>query len=203
MPKSFLLSLLLAGLASAHGAPRPLTAEAVAPCVALRALPALSLDYLDARHSEQGMAMLLLLEQGSELAAEDQAWWREQLAQPGEIDDARLRHWAEQGFERCTARLVPDSSPGQRAACGADLDTLPVILLYRADGLPLKEARRDLREALAQGVDGLEAGRAEAMLRFGYEGTGPRKGDTSAWLRERQERWVARCLQVRTAKSQP
>ena len=171
--------------------------------MALRALPALSMDHLDARHSEPGLAMLLLLAQGSELAAEDQAWWREQLAQPGEIDDARLRHWAEQGFERCTARLAPDSSPGQRATCNADLDTLPVILLYRADGLPLNEARRDLREALAQGVDGVEASRAEAMLRFGYEGSGPRKGDTSAWVRERQERWAARCLQGRIPGLRP
>ncbi len=164
----------------------------VAACVALRALPSQSLDLFEARQSEEGMAALLALAQSAGVAAQDQAWWRGQLSEPGEVDGERMRQWAEQGFERCAARVAPRSTPEQRAVCGADLDTLPVILLYRADGVTLAEARRDLREGTAAG--GVEAARAEAMLRFSYEGMAPRKGAAEHWVQQRLQAWVARCL---------
>ena len=181
----------------------PASPADVAACVALRALPAHSLDLLESRQTEEGRQALMALAQAEGVAAEDQAWWREQLAQAGDADGDQLRRWAEQGFERCAARIAPQSRPEQRALCGADLDTLPVILLYRADGVALSEAQRDLREGTAAAADGIEAARAEAMLRFSYEGAGPRKGAAGTWMRERQLRWVARCLQGHGTASRP
>ncbi|MDL5034033.1 hypothetical protein QRD43_19190 [Pelomonas sp. APW6] len=175
----------------------------VAACVALRALPAQSLDLLESRGTEDGLAALMALAQTGGVAAEDQAWWREQLAQAADADGEQLRRWAEQGFERCAARVAPHSHPEQRALCGADLDTLPVILLYRADGVALADARRDLREGTALLADGLEVARAESMLRFSYEGAAPRKDGAARWMRERQEAWVARCLRTMPAGARP
>ncbi|MBB2485670.1 hypothetical protein H5407_10615 [Mitsuaria sp. WAJ17] len=196
--------LLMAALTPA--AATPASPADVGACVALRALPSQSLDLLAARHTEEGLAALMALAQTGGVAVEDQAWWREQLTEAGEageVDGDRLRHWAEQGFERCAARLAPHSPPEQRALCGADLDTLPVILLYRVDGVALPDARRDLSEGTAALADGVEQGRAQAMLRFSYEGAAPRREAASRWMRERQERWVARCLQARGAGARP
>lgn len=182
---------------------KPATAADVASCVALRALPAQSLDLLDARGTEAGFAALMALAQTGGVAAEDQAWWGEQLTQAEDADGERLRRWAEQGFERCAARVAPQSKPEQRALCGADLDTLPVILLYRADGVTLADARRDLREGTAVLADGVEVARAASMLRFSYDGAGPRKGAAERWMRERQQAWVARCLRSAPAGARP
>ena len=196
--------LLMAALMPATAKTPPSVSPAeVAACVALRALPAHSLDLLEARQTEDGRQALMALAQAEGVAAEDQAWWREQLAQAEDVDGDQLRRWAEQGFERCAARIAPQSLPGQRALCGADLDTLPVILLYRADGLALHEAQRDLREGTAAAADGIEAARAEAMLRFSYDGAAPRKGGTERWMRERQQAWVARCLRTAPAGARP
>ena len=196
-----MLAALLLMAALTPAAARTASPADVAACVALRALPAQSMDLLESRLSDEGQAALMALAQSGGVAAQDQVWWREQLAEAGEIDGERLRHWAEQGFERCTARVAPRSLPEQRMACGSDLDTLPVILLYRADGVTLAEARRDLREGSA--AEGLEAARAEAMLRFSYEGPGPRKGATERWMRERQQAWVARCLRAAVPGAHP
>ena len=186
-------------------AAQPASPADVAPCVALRALPWQSLDLLEARQSDEGMAALATLAQSSGAAVQDQAWWREQWqsAEPGELGGERIRHWAEQGFERCAARVAPRSLPEQRAQCGSDLDTLPVILLYRADGVALPDARRDLREGTAAAADGIEAARAEAMLRFSYEGPAPRKGAATRWMLERQQAWVARCLRAAAPGGRP
>ncbi len=195
--------LLMAALTPAASASASVASETVAACVALRALPAQSLDLLEGRHTEDGLAALMALAQAGGVAAQDQAWWREQLAEGGEVDGDRLRHWAEQGFERCTARVAPRSEPGQRAQCGADLDTLPVILLYRVDGVTQADARRDLREGTAVLADGVEVARAESMLRFSYDGSAPRKGGAERWMRERQQAWVARCLSAAAAGARP
>ncbi len=197
-----LTALLLMAALTPAATPSATPAD-VAACVALRALPAQSLDLLEARQSDDGLQALMALAQASGVAAADQAWWREQLAEPGEVDGDRLRHWAEQGFERCAARVAPLSPPAQRAQCGADLDVLPVILLYRADGVTLAEARRDLREGTAVLADGVELARAESMLRFSYEGAAPRKGVAERWMRERQQAWVARCLRSAPAGARP
>ncbi len=190
--------LLMAVLTPAAFAATPAD---MAACVSLRALPAQSLDLLEGRHTDEGLAALMALAQAGGVAALDQAWWREQLAEVGEVDGERLRQWAEQGFERCAARVAPRSRPEQRALCGSDLDTLPVILLYRADGVTLAEARRDLREGST--AEGVEAARAEAMLRFSYEGAAPRKGAAERWMRERQQAWVARCLRATEPEARP
>ena len=194
--------LLMAALTPAAATPSASSAD-VAACVALRALPARSLDLLEGRHTEDGLAALMALAEASGVAASDQAWWREQLADAGDVDGERLRHWAEQGFERCAARVAPQSLPAQRAQCGAELDTLPVILLYRADGVALAEARRDLREGTAVLADGVEVARAESMLRFSYDGPAPRKGTAERWMRERQQAWVTRCLRAAPAGARP
>ena len=198
MLASLLLMAALMPAAAKSAAPAD-----VAACLALRALPAQSLDLLEARHTEDGLSALMALAESGGVAMQDQVWWREQLqsAAPDEVDGDRVRQWAEQGFERCAARVAPRSTPEQRAACGADLDTLPVILLYRVDGVALTAARRDLREGSA--ADGIEAARAEAMLRFSYEGAGPRKGAAQRWMLERQQSWLGRCLGSGSAGARP
>lgn len=106
-------------------------------------------------------------------------------------------------FEQCVSERFGSSALPRAARCAADLAELPVILLYRVDGLSRAAAWADLQRA-GQLDDGSEyARRAPLMLVFGYQGAGPQRGRESEWMRARQAEWTERCLSGRLPESRP
>ena len=106
-------------------------------------------------------------------------------------------------FEQCVSERFGSSALPRAARCAADLAELPVILLYRVDGLSRAAAWADLQRA-GQLDDGSEyARRAPLMLGFGYQGAGPQRGRESEWMRARQAEWTERCLSGRLPESRP
>ncbi|MDN3544771.1 MAG: hypothetical protein ACK4S6_15625 [Roseateles asaccharophilus] len=106
-------------------------------------------------------------------------------------------------FEQCVSERFGSSALPRAARCAADLAELPVILLYRVDGLSRAAAWADLQRA-GQLDDGSEyARRAPLMLGFGYQGAGPQRGRESEWMRARQAEWTERCLSGRLPEPRP
>ncbi len=103
-------------------------------------------------------------------------------------------------FRQCALREYGASAEPRIEACTADLYTLPVILLYRSDGLSRAEALADMKRdaQLDDGSD--EARRAPRMLDFAYQGAGPVAGKSEAWIRQRVNEWTDRCLRGLVSK---
>ncbi|MFY8117967.1 MAG: hypothetical protein ACOVLH_09185 [Roseateles sp.] len=110
---------------------------------------------------------------------------------------------AQARFEQCAAERFGATALPLAPRCAADLAELPVILLYRVDGLSRAEAQADLQRA-GQLDDGSEyARRAPLMLSFGYQGAGPQKGRVSEWMTARLAEWTERCLSGRLSAVRP
>jgi len=119
---------------------------------------------------------------------------------PGSADeglDERLRQRAREAFERCAVRRVPDAPLKRVQACNADLDLLPVVLLYRVDGLSRKEAAADLQRHGELDDGAADSPRVPHMLSFTYQGAAPVPGQGRLWIDQRQAEWTERCLHGR------
>jgi len=110
---------------------------------------------------------------------------------------------AQQLFASCALQRYGASAASRVEACGNDLASLPVILLYRVDGLSRSQALADLQRegALSDGSE--YAQRAPAMLSFAYQGAAAAKGQGAAWIERRVVEWTDLCLVGRLRFSKP
>ncbi|MCZ8075070.1 MAG: hypothetical protein O9341_13165 [Paucibacter sp.] len=110
---------------------------------------------------------------------------------------------AQQLFAECALQRYGASAASRVEACGNDLASLPVILLYRVDGLSRSQALADLQRegALSDGSE--YAQRAPAMLSFAYQGAAAAKGQGAAWIERRVVEWTDLCLAGRLRFSKP
>jgi len=125
---------------------------------------------------------------------------------PGEEDKAESAPEgasAQQLFATCAVQRYGASAASRVEACGNDLASLPVILLYRVDGLSRSQALADLQRegALSDGSE--YAQRAPAMLSFAYQGAAAAKGQGAAWIERRVVEWTDLCLAGRLRFSNP
>ena len=149
------------------------------------------------RHVLLILAMLLLMPRLAHAARDAAACVAEhgQAAQGDAGDEA-----ARAAFKSCALREYGTAAEPRIEACTGDLYTLPVILLYRSDGLSRAAAWADMnRDAqLDDGSD--EARRAPRMLDFAYLGAGPVAGKSEAWISQRVNEWTDRCLRGLVSK---
>ncbi|MDM4764991.1 hypothetical protein [Pelomonas sp. SE-A7] len=107
---------------------------------------------------------------------------------------------AEQGreaFEACALAAFGKTVAPRLQRCHDDLAEVPVILLYRAEGLSRGAAQADLQRA-GQLDDGSDyARRAPVMLGFAYQGAGPAAGKAREWMDARLVDWTEQCLSGR------
>jgi hypothetical protein len=113
-------------------------------------------------------------------------------AEGGSADAAR------EAFAACAKREFGVAAEARAPRCAADLYVLPVILLYRGDGLSKTGALDDLKTGGQIGDGSEDARRTRLMLDFAYQGAGPAEGKTQAWLHQRAVQWTDRCLRGRT-----
>ncbi|MFG6449604.1 hypothetical protein ACG0Z6_15370 [Roseateles sp. BYS180W] len=116
-----------------------------------------------------------------------------QLADPELTDDA-TKQLARELFAQCLRQREPQLADAVLERCEGDLYALPVVLLYRAERLPKREAQADLQRPENQGEDADTRQRTRRMLDFAYQGSGPRPGQEHSWLHERLSDWTAQCL---------
>lgn len=124
----------------------------------------------------------------------------EASAQPASAPEAAS---AQQQFAACAMQRYGAAAASRVEACGNDLASLPVILLYRVDGLSRSQALADLQRegALSDGSE--YAQRAPAMLSFAYQGAAAAKGQGAAWIERRVVEWTDLCLAGRLRFSNP
>ncbi len=101
---------------------------------------------------------------------------------------------AQQLFATCALQRYGASAVSRVEACGNDLASLPVILLYRVDGLSRSQALADLQREGALNDGSEYAQRAPVMLSFAYQGTAAAKGQGAAWIERRVIEWTDLCL---------
>jgi hypothetical protein len=110
---------------------------------------------------------------------------------------------AQQLFATCALQRYGASAASRVEACGNDLASLPVILLYRVDGLSRSQALADLQREAALSDGSEYAQRAPAMLSFAYQGAAAAKGQGAAWIERRVVEWTDLCLAGRLRFSKP
>ncbi len=113
-------------------------------------------------------------------------------AEGGSADTAR------EAFVACAKREFGAAAEARAPRCAADLYVLPVLLLYRSDGLSKSGALDDLKTGGQIGDGSEDARRTRLMLDFAYQGAGPAEGKTEVWLHQRAVQWTDRCLRGRT-----
>ena len=109
-------------------------------------------------------------------------------------DDAAVKAQAAAAFTQCSTQRFGPTAAVRAPVCEADLYTLPVLLLYRADGLSRSQALADLQRPGNEASSPAEARRTADMLAFAYQGRGPTGEGGSAWIAKRTDEWTRACL---------
>ena len=110
------------------------------------------------------------------------------------LDDVAVIAKAAAEFTQCATQLFGPAVGARAAACEADLYTLPVLLLYRADGQTRLQAQADLQRPGNEDSSPAAARRTADMLAFVYQGRGPAGGGATAWISKRTDEWTSACL---------
>jgi len=116
------------------------------------------------------------------------------VAEHARVAEADGAEAARAAFARCARKAYGDVLPAQLGRCTEDLYTLPVILLYRSDGLGKNAALDDMKRVDPLDAASPEGHRALLMLDFAYQGSGPANGQSDTWMNQRTAQWTDRCL---------
>jgi len=110
------------------------------------------------------------------------------------LDEVAVKAKAAAEFTQCATQLFGPAATPRAAECEPDLYTLPVLLLYRADGQNRAQAEADLARPGNEDGSPAAARRTVAMLAFVYQGPGPAGEGATAWIAKRTDDWTAQCL---------
>jgi hypothetical protein len=116
------------------------------------------------------------------------------VAEHARVAEAEGAEAAQAAFARCARKAYGAAVEPRIERCTADLFTLPVVLLYRSDGLDKSAALADMKRDEQTDATTPEGRRTLLMLDFAYQGSGPASRTSDAWMNQRTAQWTDRCL---------